>query len=640
MQARFLLPCSGMWWTAICKIQLKVSMVVLIFLQCHIMVTGQTVKPLQPVGIQKRRINFNVGAFHQNFDSVTICASRGKTIQEIIDQQSNARVINYGIQGLASISVRGSSTSQVSALWNGMPLNNIANGIYDYNLAPVFLMDQMQIDYGGTSQLWSSGAIGAAVQMGNQVSKKNGSSFFVAANAANNIQGGYAILYGNQKSRFDTRILAVQHFNNYYYFNDKVFPKVREQIVHAKFQQLGLAHNMYFDLGKKNTLAINIWLQSTDRNLPKNKLQSSNSETQEDDHARVVINFAHRETSFTSNTRFSTSNEFLHYKNPTSLVDAAYRTTFASLEHEYFYKWKGFQINSGVFGALTKAFSKVYISNPSQNRLAVFHTMRKDFAKGKAIQFGLRQEATQKFIAPLLGQLAADWQIQPSLKIGISVNRHYRLPTINDWYWPNGGNSNLKSEQGFSQEINTTWKKNKHNFNVSIYNRNINDWILWTPAANGIWTPQNVQSVWSRGIDLNWLKMYRLKKWDYEPSIFLSVGKSTVTKVPNNLPENLHKQLIYIPRTQVQWNHKVTYQFWELQLLNRFTSKRFMTTDNTKWVPAYAVADVQIHRVWKNKKQEWTTQFLINNIFNSKYEVIQNRAMPLRNFGIVVGCRL
>ena len=37
-------------------------------------------------------------------------------------------------------------------------------------------------------------------------------------------------------------------------------------------------------------------------------------------------------------------------------------------------------------------------------------------------------------------------------------------------------------------------------FSPNIFNRNINNWIIWLPEQT-FWTPQNLMQVWSRGLE-------------------------------------------------------------------------------------------------------------------------------------------
>ena len=84
------------------------------------------------------------------------------------------------------------------------------------------------------------------------------------------------------------------------------------------------------------------------------------------------------------------------------------------------------------------------------------------------------------------------------------ASKDFRIPTINDRFWSPGGVENLLPESGFSQEIGAKLHKNTtqftSSFDATLFNRNIDNWILWLPNA-GYWSPRNILLVWSRGME-------------------------------------------------------------------------------------------------------------------------------------------
>ena len=65
-----------------------------------------------------------------------------------------------GIGGVSTLSLRGSSSSQVSVNWNGLPIESPMLGLLDLALLPSPLIDSWEIHKGGNSSKWGSGAIG------------------------------------------------------------------------------------------------------------------------------------------------------------------------------------------------------------------------------------------------------------------------------------------------------------------------------------------------------------------------------------------------------------------------------------------------------------------------------------------------
>ena len=104
------------------------------------------------------------------------------------------------------------------------------------------------------------------------------------------------------------------------------------------------------------------------------------------------------------------------------------------------------------------------------------------------------------FLSPQLGIIGA---FVPTLLIKFSMGKAFRAPTFNDLYWPIYGNPNLKPEHGWAYELRFENSISSNLFaSWSIYLRNVKDRIFWFPGADGLWRPQNVNSMKIRGLDI------------------------------------------------------------------------------------------------------------------------------------------
>ena len=69
----------------------------------------------------------------------------------------------YG--ALATPSFRGTSSSHTLVLWNGIPLNSVANGLMDFSILPVNTGHELAVVHGGDGSVFGSGAIGGSVHL-------------------------------------------------------------------------------------------------------------------------------------------------------------------------------------------------------------------------------------------------------------------------------------------------------------------------------------------------------------------------------------------------------------------------------------------------------------------------------------------
>ena len=90
-----------------------------------------------------------------------------------IGRSSTIHFKNYGNQQLSTIAFRGTSASHTNVVWNGIQVNSPTLGQTDFSVWPMFLTDQIWIQYGGGSSLLGSGAIGGSIIIDNSHIQKD-----------------------------------------------------------------------------------------------------------------------------------------------------------------------------------------------------------------------------------------------------------------------------------------------------------------------------------------------------------------------------------------------------------------------------------------------------------------------------------
>lgn len=86
-----------------------------------------------------------------------------------------------------------------------------------------------------------------------------------------------------------------------------------------------------------------------------------------------------------------------------------------------------------------------------------------------------------------------------------SLFTDHRIPTLNDLYWPfdgmTSGNPELKSERSAGGEAGFSFTGRFLKTDVCCFITSTRDLIIWLPDEDGIWTPSNISSSLSRGIE-------------------------------------------------------------------------------------------------------------------------------------------
>lgn len=99
-----------------------------------------------------------------SIDSSVITNHQSQTLADLL-AQSSVFVKDYGPGMVATPGFRGTSDDQTKTYWNGIPLNSSMYGIQDLNLVPVFLLDGVDINYGGASLANGSGGFGGSLNL-------------------------------------------------------------------------------------------------------------------------------------------------------------------------------------------------------------------------------------------------------------------------------------------------------------------------------------------------------------------------------------------------------------------------------------------------------------------------------------------
>ncbi len=109
-------------------------------------------------------------------------------------------------------------------------------------------------------------------------------------------------------------------------------------------------------------------------------------------------------------------------------------------------------------------------------------------------------------LTELLPQAAINYSPIHDLYLGGAYSKSFHAPTLNDLYWYQGGNANLKPENGenwqasISYEPEWNWISTK--FSATGFIAHINDEIIWLPYVGTEYTPINIGEVESKGMEL------------------------------------------------------------------------------------------------------------------------------------------
>ncbi len=614
-------------------------------------VLNDSVYELSQVQISSKRIdNFSTGLKINKVDSLTLQLNQDKDLGEMLSRQSPLYIKSYGQGSLTTISFRGTSAAHTGIYWNGFNLNLPNLGSSDLSLIPISLFNSVEVLYGASGSLFGSGNIGGNIQLNNNPEFNMGTkaNLNLTAGSYNTYGFNGALQLSNGKWWSSTAFAYKNSKNDFPFTNLNGDNEVREN---AAIKQYGLMQDIYRKIGNKHLVGLSLWYQFTDREIPKTLVTRPTSAFQKDESLRVSGNWKYflPKGTFVLKAAFLRDDE--NYSDPDSEIEqnrnsTILTNTFITEANYQFQISSQFDINTGVNFSNSVGEANAYLDNPERKQAGIFgsvlyHIPQIDWK----INLNLRQDFIEDFDVPFTPSLGFEGKIWNCIYGKANFSKNFRAPTFNDLYWEPYGNIELQPETSYNGEFGLLLiNKNKKEtfssqFSGTVYSSLIDNWILWVPV-NNIWSPENIQKVWSRGLEFEEKLDFKIKKSNLRIFLGYAFVKSTNQEKTSENDQSYEEQLIYVPEHSFSGNMNYLFRSYIISFNNSFTGKRYVTRDNEEYLPAYVISDLQIVKKFSVKKNTINVSFEINNIWDSEYQAIQYYPMPGRNYRLSVNLRI
>lgn len=583
--------------------------------------------------------DFSAGSKTVTIDSTYLKNNPG-SLSDVLSNQSSVYIKSYGVSSLSSISLRGGSASQTQTTMNGMLFNSPTTGQVDYSIAPSFLFNSMNIQYGSQVSLMGSGAIGGSIHLSNETNFVKRKQLNISYQQASfgSLLPIISTRLGDSTQQFYAALYYKQAVNNISYYSQNE----KKQLDHAFQKQAG----MYLDYSKRiknHTFKYWVWYQQFDKEIPGTISAPFSDATQYDRNWKQGLQWNWVKKRSVLQAKVGYQSDKMNYQSDTSNIHSIIYSKLLQAEFEYRYTLtSNILVLVGSQVLLQQANSNNFSdSSVHQNKMGFFLSSNiKLFHKKIILVPSIRKEWVKNWI-PFTPSLGLDYHLITSLKFHGLASYNYRVPSLNDLYWNPGGNVNLKPENGWSYEAGIGFEKiiNKISVyqDVTVYTRTIKDWILWTPSY-GIWTPENIQQVWSRGLESETRISIPISKVTLQIKNSFAFTKSTNESNLASTDERIHKQLIYVPLYKNSFTTSIQLKRISVGCIYNYTSWSFITSDNSDYINPYHIFDTYVTystRLVKSKSSI-SINARINNISNKSYQVVASRPMPLRNYQVTL----
>lgn len=226
------------------------------------------------------------------------------------------------------------------------------------------------------------------------------------------------------------------------------------------------------------------------------------------------------------------------------------------------------------------------------------------------------------------------------LSIRAFYKQSFRMPTFNDLYYADMGNSKLSPERVTQYNLGLLYDHQSSSFissarvSADVYYNRVKDKIVAYPKGQQFrWTMLNLGLVDIRGIDLTGLLTINPYK-----DLYLTVrGQYTFQRAIDitNPSDNYYRdQIPYIPRHSGAAAINAQWKGWGLNYSWIYVGERYNQQENIRYnyTQPWYTSDVSLSKDFKLGRVSLRGLIEINNLLSQDYDVILNYPMPKRNY--------
>lgn len=571
------------------------------------------------------------------------------SIAGILSSTSGLFVNDYGPSQLSTISSRGTGGEETLIMLDGVRLNSVQNGVVDLFLLPISQIGHMEIAEGGFSSLFGADAVGGVINMKTvsdtspSVGVSLGAGSYGYQQTSMNIvekKGGMLINAMAQRTR------SIDNFEFDYINGPSSFPMRRsgaDYVSDNQFLQLTIP-------GKASTTSVVLSNVSADRGTPGAVTGPYFVGTQReyDRDFLAVVNHKSQLGDLTLSASGGFTYGYLRYVQPPLVaggyeIDSYYKMISLQPSAQLNYASKTFEAAFGADAEGDRGASSEMSGIKERTRGGIFASgvinLQGPFDSEVHVSPSARADWYSDFGATFNPKLGINIRPVESIPINIrgSVGTSFRAPTFNELYYAGAGNPNIKPEKSISYDAGVVLGIRTPvaiQADADFYSIRITDGIVWEPATNGIWRPQNYQKILSQGIEFSLRANYNSLA---VLSANYSFGKSLDISNPNS--SSYDKQLIYLPQEQASLVAAVSPGILTFSTVVEFTGFRFVTPQNDEFLPEFTTVNASAGAKLAIGNLVVSPLLSVKNIFNTNYQVVPQYPMPLRTFYLTIGIR-
>lgn len=567
------------------------------------------------------------GSLNEEPDTLRIYPTGSSSLNNLTNDTRLTVLPNSGT-GLATISIRGGNSEQISIRWNGIALQSSLNGSFDTQLLPPMGSQRLEVN-GPQSVHRGGGGITGNIELTTNLHDTVTSV---------GVLYGYGLFehyVGGQATYVDSgfRVSGLVHYIDQdisFEYPSILIPNTTDTLNHARARGLNLMTSLEKVFKRFNPLEINVWYSRFNRQIPPTMLENQSGKFQQDEALRFQSNWLVNNKKQSLEFTVGMVAEQLTYHDSISDIYSDYQSLNGTGMLHYLHQvssklWFGADIETRTFrGSAPGRYDAFRIEQSEAVHVrytldSFFHTRIQ--AGLRAVQYSDNRDLPLLYGLNIASKFNRNWQSR------ISVSSNYRMPTFNQLFWTPGGNPNLSSERSESAQVSISRSSRKSYTSVTLYANQIRDAIRWLPGSNGFFTAQQVlnETQYTKGIELS--HRTDLKKWYLTSGV--TFQEATIFGSESEIP--------LIPRLQASM--ETGYRFTpELTVYYRprYWSSRFTDMENVEELP-----EIWLHGCGLQFDKNWfAISVMINNAANKFYTFLPYRPNTPRNIEFTLSYKM
>ena len=313
-------------------------------------------------------------------------------------------------------------------------------------------------------------------------------------------------------------------------------------------------------------------------------------------------------------------------------------TSFWSVSASYDFMWN--TLDADVYGFVKPDRISHYISAATAlnfNRIKIQASALGTFIHDKIR--GQKAPADKHVFSPAIFMNGYPLR-NKDFSIRAFYKKSFRMPTFNDLYYADMGNSQLSPERvtqynlGFLYDHNSTSLISAARISADVYYNKVKDKIVAYPKGQQFrWTMLNLGLVDIRGIDVTGLLTLNPYR-DLYLTVRAQYTFQRAIDITNPSDNYYRDQIPYIPRHSGAAVVNAQWKGWGLNYSWIYVGERYNQQENIRYnyTQPWYTSDVSLSKDFKLGRVNLRGLIEINNLLSQDYDVILNYPMPKRNY--------